>query len=313
MRFTISRTSRPVKTSESPHDSSDDSIANAATNATAPRAVFGIDASHRISRAIGGDDATTNPPTITIAICMVKFTSDQNPLPNSAAIVTGVTPANMPPMKTSTMAASANTNASGNHRSQTSAMRDPARARRFECMAAILSSMPEGDSIYRAAQALHRALAGKTVTSFETVLPKLARVDDDSPLKGRTIERVTSAGKNLIIEFSGDLHLHTHMKMNGSWHIYRPGERWKRPRRDMRIVIGTDDYVAVAFTVPVAEFHTSRTLTRDADLRGMGPDLLGQSFDRDEALRRIRAKPDDEIANVLLNQRVLAGIGNIWK
>ena len=101
--------------------------------------------------------------------------------------------------------------------------------------------MPEGDSIYRAAQALHRALAGKTVTSFETVLPKLARVDDDAPVTGRTIERVTSAGKNLIIEFSGDLHLHTHMKMNGSWHIYRPGERWKRPRRDMRIVIGTDE------------------------------------------------------------------------
>src|SRR5947208_6444076 len=66
--------------------------------------------------------------------------------------------------------------------------------------------MPEGDSIYRAAQALHRALAGKTVTSFETVLPKLARIDDDAPVTGRTIERVTSAGKNLIIEFSGDLH-----------------------------------------------------------------------------------------------------------
>src|SRR6476469_9512627 len=130
MRLTISRTSRPVKTSESPHDSSDESIANAATNATAPRAVFGIDASHRVSRAIGGDDATTNPPTITMAICMVKFTSDQKPFPNSVAIVTGFTPANIPPMNTSTIAASAKTNASGNHRSQTSAMRDPARARR---------------------------------------------------------------------------------------------------------------------------------------------------------------------------------------
>jgi endonuclease VIII len=173
--------------------------------------------------------------------------------------------------------------------------------------------MPEGDSIFRAAQALQRALAGKTVTSFETVLPKLARIDEDAPLTGRTIERVKAAGKNLIIEFSGDLHLHTHMKMNGSWHIYRPGERWQRPRRDMRIVIGTADYVAVAFTVPVAEFHTSRTLARDADLRSIGPDLLGQSFDRDEALRRIRARPGEEIANVLLNQRVLAGIGNIWK
>src|SRR5258708_4688736 len=173
--------------------------------------------------------------------------------------------------------------------------------------------MPEGDSIYRAAQALHRALAGKTVTAFDTVLANLARVDEDAPVKGRTIERVKAAGKNLIIEFSGDLHLHTHMKMNGSWHIYRPGERWQRPRRDMRIVISTDEYVAVAFTVPVAEFHTSRSLARSDDLNSMGPDLLGQSFDRDEALRRIRARPGEEIANVLLNQRVLAGIGNIWK
>jgi len=140
-----------------------------------------------------------------------------------------------------------------------------------------------------------------------------ARIDEDAPVKGRTIERVVAKGKNLIIEFSGDLHLHTHMKMNGSWHIYRPGERWQRPRRDMRIVISTDDYVAVAFTVPVAEFHSSRSLARDDDLRRMGPDLLGESFDRDEALRRIRARAEEEIANVLLNQRVLAGIGNIWK
>jgi endonuclease-8 len=173
--------------------------------------------------------------------------------------------------------------------------------------------MPEGDSIYRAAQALHRALAGKTVTAFETVLPRLARVDDQTPLRGRTIERVVSAGKNLIIEFSGDLHLHTHMRMSGSWHIYRPGERWRRAHRDMRIVIGTEDFVAVAFTVPVAKFHTSRGLARDEDLRRMGPDLLGKTFDRDEAQRRIRARPDHEIANVLLNQRVVAGIGNIWK
>jgi endonuclease VIII len=173
--------------------------------------------------------------------------------------------------------------------------------------------MPEGDSIYRAAKGLHRALAGKTVTSFETVLPKLARIDEDAPLRGRTIERVVSAGKNLIIEFSGDLHLHTHMRMNGSWHIYRPGERWRRPHRDMRIVIGTDDFVAVAFTVPVAEFHTSRSLARDEDLRRIGPDLLGETFDRDEARRRIRVRPNEEIANVLLNQRVVAGIGNIWK
>lgn len=173
--------------------------------------------------------------------------------------------------------------------------------------------MPEGDSIYRAAKGLHRALAGRIVTSFETVLPRLARVDDQTPLRGRTIERVISRGKNLILEFSGDLHLHTHMKMSGSWHIYRPGERWQRPHRDMRIVLSTAEFVAVAFNVPVAEFHTSRTLARDEDLRRIGPDLLGATFDATEAMRRIRAHGDKEIANVLLNQRVIAGIGNIWK
>lgn len=173
--------------------------------------------------------------------------------------------------------------------------------------------MPEGDTLFRSASVLHRALAGRTVTSFETVLPRLASVDDQAPLKGRTIERVVAAGKNLIIDFSGDLHLHTHMRMNGSWHIYRPGERWQRPRRDMRIVLGTDAFVAVAFSVPVAEFHSGSQLARKEDLRRLGPDVLDPAFDRELAIRNIRARGDQEIANVLLNQRVLAGIGNIWK
>jgi endonuclease-8 len=160
---------------------------------------------------------------------------------------------------------------------------------------------------------LNLALAGQKITFFESVLPHLSRVDVDEGVVGRSVEKVEARGKWMLIHFSGDLILLSHMLMSGSWHIYRPGERWKRPRRDVRIVIGTDEYVAVAFTVPVAEFHTSRSLARDSDLRRMGPDLLGATFDRDEALRRIRARPNDEIANVLLNQRVLAGIGNIWK
>ena len=110
--------------------------------------------------------------------------------------------------------------------------------------------MPEGDTILRTAAVLQRALAGKIVTRFETMLPKLERI----PLQGRTIERVVAKGKHLIIDFSGDVHLHTHMRMNGSWHIYRQGERWQRPRSDMRVVIETDDFVAVGFNVPVADF-----------------------------------------------------------
>src|SRR5512134_4052928 len=120
--------------------------------------------------------------------------------------------------------------------------------------------MPEGDTIHRAARTLHMALAGKTVVRFETVLPQLARVDEDAPLAGRMIERVEASGKNLLMHFSGDLHLHTHMRMHGSWHIYRPGERWRMPRRAMRVVIETAEWVAVAFNVPVAEFHDAGSL-----------------------------------------------------
>lgn len=165
--------------------------------------------------------------------------------------------------------------------------------------------MPEGDTIFRTARTLQRALGGRVVTRFVTVLPKLARVDDQSPLAGRTIEQVHAAGKHLLIDFSGGLTLRTHMRMNGSWHIYRSGERWQRPRDDMRIVIETAEFVAVGFSIPIAEFTN--------DTPKLGPDLLGASFDVDEALRRVREHPREEIGNVLLNQHVVAGIGNIWK
>ena len=173
--------------------------------------------------------------------------------------------------------------------------------------------MPEGDTIFRAARTLNTALAGRTVTRFETVLAHLASVDDQEPITGRTIEQVVPHGKHLIIDFSGGLHLRTHMRMNGSWHIYRPGERWKKRRDEMRVVIATDDWVAVAFNVPVAEFLDDRAIVRQNDLRHIGPDVLGDTFDAGEAFRRIRARADTEIADVLLNQRVIAGVGNIWK
>lgn len=173
--------------------------------------------------------------------------------------------------------------------------------------------MPEGDTIHRAARTLHAALAGRTITRFETVLPGLARIDEQTPLAGRTIERVEAAGKNLLMHFSGDLHLRTHMRMRGSWHLYKPGEKWRIARAEMRLVIETDAWVAVGFNIPVAEFHDATTLARQEDLRLIGPDFIGEEFDFDEALRRIRARPDEEIADVLLNQRVVSGIGNEYK
>jgi endonuclease-8 len=137
--------------------------------------------------------------------------------------------------------------------------------------------MPEGDTIHRAADTLQRAIGGQVVTRFESVLAKLNRVDADAPLRGRTIERVEARGKHLLIWFSGDLVLRTHMRMNGSWHIYRPGEPWQRPHRDMRIVIETATMHAIAFSVPVAELITTRAL-QQSPVEHLGPDPLSERF-----------------------------------
>jgi endonuclease VIII len=173
--------------------------------------------------------------------------------------------------------------------------------------------VPEGDTIFRTARTLHRALAGRTITSFTSVFPALTRIDHDTPLRGRVIESVTPRGKHLLMSFSGGLVLRTHMRMHGSWHIYRSGERWMRPHHDMRIVIATDEFEAVAFDVPVAEFMTDRDVERRPTLKDLGPDVMVDVFDLDEAVRRIEARPETEIADALLDQQAVAGIGNIFK
>jgi endonuclease-8 len=177
--------------------------------------------------------------------------------------------------------------------------------------------MPEGDTIYRTARALQRAIGGKVVTGFETGLAKLARVDDDSPLVGRVVERVESRGKWCLICFSGDLILVTHMLMSGSWHLYRTGERWQMGRNQMRVVIRTADWEAVAFDVQVAEFQTARSLERSSQVPKLGPDILSKDFTVEGGVERLvayaRENPDAEVADVLLNQHVLAGLGNVYK
>jgi len=173
--------------------------------------------------------------------------------------------------------------------------------------------MPEGDTIFRAARALHRALAGKVVTRFESVYPALTRVAEDHPIVGRTVESVAARGKHLLMMFSGDLLLHTHMRMNGSWHLYPAGARWQRSARDMRVLVATADAVAVGFNVPIAELLTPGQLARHEELRALGPDLLDSSCDSGDVLRRMRAHEREAVGDVLLNQRVAAGIGNVLK
>jgi endonuclease-8 len=173
--------------------------------------------------------------------------------------------------------------------------------------------MPEGDTIFRAARTLHRALAGKTIVRFESAFPALNRIGVDRPLAGRTVESVSSRGKHLLMALSGDLVLRTHMRMNGSWHIYRPGERWRKPERDMRVLLATAEIIAVGFNIPVAEFLSRAELLRHPQLARLGPDLAADDFDREEALRRLRALAETPIGDALLDQRAVAGIGNVLK
>lgn len=171
--------------------------------------------------------------------------------------------------------------------------------------------MPEGDTIFRAAQTLARALEGAVVTGFETAYAQLAAVNDNASLVGQTIVRVWAHGKHMYMGFSGGLVLHTHMRMNGSWHIYRPGEKWQRATHHARVVIRTEKFVAIGFDVPVADFQTARQQQRSENV--LGPDLLAETFDPTQAAARLRARGELDISAALLNQRVMAGVGNVYK
>jgi endonuclease-8 len=173
--------------------------------------------------------------------------------------------------------------------------------------------VPEGDTIFRTARALGRALIGKPVTGFRSTYPLLTRFNDDTPLTGQTVEHVESRGKWLLIHFSGGGTLATHMLMSGSWHIYRPGERWQQPRINMRIVVENSDYIAVGFTVPVAKMLKPQELARATKIPTAKIDVLRDEFDAAEVTRRLRMYLEGEIADVLLHQEVLAGVGNVFK
>jgi endonuclease-8 len=174
--------------------------------------------------------------------------------------------------------------------------------------------MPEGDTIFRTADVLRAALVGRRITAARAQpRPGLRRVPDLSVLVGATIERVEARGKHLVIGFEGGLSLRSHLRMSGSWHRYRPGEAWRRPARQASAILETAESVAVAFNTPVVELLTDAELRRSRSLVELGPDLLGASFDEADALRRLRERDGEELANALLDQRAVAGIGNAYK
>ena len=173
--------------------------------------------------------------------------------------------------------------------------------------------MPEGDTLFRTAAGLRPYLVGRTVIAARTggpgAVPQVGRVI------GHEITAVEALGKNLLIRFDNGLELRTHLRMNGSWHRYRPGEGWRRPAGRARLVLEVPGAVAVCFDAPVVELLEQRAEMLHPSLGRLGPDLLGGEFDADEALRRLRdpARAGTAIAEALLDQRALAGIGNVYK
>lgn len=174
--------------------------------------------------------------------------------------------------------------------------------------------MPEGDTLRRTAAGLAPHLVGRAVTAARARVGG-AQVDR---IVGATIESVEAAGKNLLIRFDNGLELRTHLRMNGSWHRYRPGEPWRRPESRARVVIETPNAVAVCFDAPVVELFDTRAAPLHPTLARLGPDLLDDAWSAAhaaEAQRRLRdpARGGWTISAALLDQRALAGIGNIWR
>jgi endonuclease-8 len=170
--------------------------------------------------------------------------------------------------------------------------------------------MAEGDTILRAARRLDAALSGEAVT-VAAPNPR-GRAAGVERLDGRRLERVSSHGKNLLLHF-GELVLHSHLGMNGSWHLYPRGGRWRKSRRSAWAVLAGERQEAVQFGGPTLRVLSTARLNRDPQLARLAPDILAQDFDTDALVRSLRADPSRPLGDALLDQALVAGIGNIFK
>ncbi|GAA4881778.1 DNA-formamidopyrimidine glycosylase family protein [Kitasatospora terrestris] len=167
--------------------------------------------------------------------------------------------------------------------------------------------MPEGDSVYQVAARLHEVLAGRVLTAADLRVPAHATAD----LAGRLVLETVPRGKHLLTRFDGGLTLHTHLRMDGRWQVFRAGEKWSGgPAFQIRAVLATEQHTAVGYRLPVVELL--RTADEPSVVGHLGPDLLGADWDADEALRRLAADPARPLGEALLDQRNLAGIGNVY-
>lgn len=169
--------------------------------------------------------------------------------------------------------------------------------------------MPEGDTIHRAARHLSAALVDQPVTRFWAYKPRLLAPRRE----GHVVTAVEARGKNLLMRFDDARALYTHMKMTGSWHVYRPGESWRKSEGQARVVLETEAFVAVCFSAPVIELLTAPEEARHPTLSTLGPDLLAAEVDVPEVLRRFARVGDVPLGEAVMDQRVLAGIGNVYK
>ncbi len=168
--------------------------------------------------------------------------------------------------------------------------------------------MPEGDTVWQTAKRLHSALAGKVLTRSDLRVPKYATAD----LTGRTVLDVTPRGKHLLTRIEGGLTLHSHLRMDGTWKVYANGQRWSGgPAHQIRVILGTADRTAVGYRLPVLELL--RTTDEHRAVGHLGPDLLGPDWNPEQALANLLTDPTRPLGEALLDQRNLAGIGNIYK
>lgn len=168
--------------------------------------------------------------------------------------------------------------------------------------------MPEGDTVWRVARRLREALAGRPLTRCDLRTPRLATVD----LTGREVLDVVPRGKHLLTRFEGGLTLHSHLRMDGAWQIYAPAERWRGgPAHQIRAILGTTEHTAVGYRLPVLDLL--RTPDESRVVGHLGPDLLGPDWDPAQALGRLLSAPERPLGEALLDQRNLAGIGNVYK
>jgi endonuclease-8 len=166
--------------------------------------------------------------------------------------------------------------------------------------------VPEGDTVWRTARTLDRALTGRALVVADFRVPEMATVD----LGGRTVTGTRSRGKHLLTRIGDDLTLHTHLKMEGAWHVHPRGTRWLRPAHQARVVLATDAEEAVGFQLGIVALLARDT--EDDALCHLGPDLLGADWDENEAVRRLLARPARPVGEALLDQTNLAGLGNLY-